>query len=244
VQDMVTLLMIERTLKDLLFIGNTPLTLAEITPTPEKKDKPFNKPVPCLTGITVPFHTKVTHEADYVEFIKKQYEGHYAIEGNRIILKYKVTSDNTKLKDIGKYRRYFYDRRLRGLLIWKYPPTIEIKYAAIEAEIRAYEQYRPSIVKLLYELETTVIDGCALDIAPGKNHIPFNRIIDTIKDKLPEHKDQSDTLLHIRNAVFHNQFPAFEEAIETAEGGSIAEKMKTITEHYIEQIMRKGILHV
>lgn len=236
VQDMVIFQMVESTLREQLSFENKVLKLEAITPT---ENSPFKRPVPCATEIVISFNTKLEYEAKYVKFIRENYEGCYTLEGNRIILNYRVSSENTKLKDIGKYRRYFYDRRLRGLLIWKYPPTIEIKYAVIEEEIKAYEQHRLGIAKQLFILEKGVIDGCTLDIEPGEKHISFNRVIDAINVKRPEYKEQCDTLLNIRNAVFHNQFPAYEAAIETAEGSRIAEKMKAITEHTIAQIMKE-----
>ena len=238
VQDMVAFMMVKGTLKEQLsFEGNVVIKLEDITPT---KDSPFNVPVLCYTDITVPFNTKVKHEADYVKFIEKNYEDSYSSQGSRIILKYRVTSENTKLRDIGKYRRYFYDRRLPGLLIWKYPPNTEggpeIKCAVIEEEIKAYEQHGPKIAKQLYSLEKKVIDCYMSKDELGEGYIPFDEITDKIKAELTGFEEKCDTLLNIRNAINHNQFPVFMDAIEKAQGENIADKMLSITENYVKYI--------
>jgi hypothetical protein len=241
VQDMVMFMMFETTLKEHLSIDGNVVKLQDIT---LLEDSPFNKPVRCDTIITVPFNTKPEHyDNGYVVFIQEKYKGFCISQPNRIILKYKVTSENTKLKDLGKYRRYLYDRRLPGLLIWKYPPNAqsdtEIKYSYIEEQIKAYEQHRVEIAGLLYGLENKVIDCLMPKDALGDDYIDFNRIIDTIKDKLTGVDEKAETLRKIRNGVYHNQFPAFSDAIEKADGGSIAEKMLSITQRYVEQIIEQ-----
>ena len=257
VQDMIAFMMVEKTLKEQLSFKGNALKLEAITT--EKSF--FKNPILCNTDIKLEFNTSPKHsDKVYVKFIKDNYEGLYASRGNKILLEYRVTSENTKLKDIGKYRRYLYDRRSPGLLIWKYQPNTsggtEIKYADIEQEIKAYEQHRKYIAQQLYmlekrviehyglKLEKKVIERKGLKIEEEESHIPFNRIIDTVKANLPDCEDKCNTLLNIRNSVYHNQFPVCEEAIEKAEGKSIAEKMKVITENYIEQITMKGFANV
>ena len=56
---------------------------------------------------------------------------------------------------------------------------------------------------------------------------------------MPNFEDKCNVLLKIRNAINHNQFPVYEQAIQTAPGKEIAGKMLRITESYIEQIMAK-----
>ena len=241
VQDMVMFMMFETTLKEHLSIDGNVVKLQDIT---LLEDSPFNKPVRCDTIITVPFNTKPEHyDNGYVVFIQEKYKGFCISQPNRIILKYKVTSENTKLKDLGKYRRYLYDRRLPGLLIWKYPPNAqsdtEIKYSYIEEQIKAYEQHRVEIAGLLYGLENKVIDCLMPKDALGDGYIDFKEIIKKLKDKLPRFEEQADTLWNIRNAFYHNQFPVFTDAIEKADGGSIAEKMLSITQSYVEQITKE-----
>ena len=236
VQDMVAFAMVEKTLKEQLSFDGNVVKLEAITPTEESL---FKKPILCSTDIAITFNTKPTHyDNGYVGFIQEKYAGHYASEGNKIILKYRIISENTKLKDIGKYRRYLYDRRLPGLLIWKYAPNaqsdIEIKYSEIEEEIKAYEQYRLRIAEQLYVLETKVIDCYICKDEPGEDYISFNGIIDTIKAEQAGSEEKCDTLLSIRNAVYHNQFPAFMDAIEKTEGDNIAGKMLSITEDYVK----------
>ncbi len=237
VQDMVMFMMVEKTLKDQLAFEGNVIKLKDITPV---EDSPFNKPVFCSSDVSASFNTNKKYESGYVDFIKKNYKGLYISQGGRIILKYRVTSESTKLKDIGKYRRYLYDRRLPGLLIWKYPPNIEggieIKYADIEEEIKAYEKYRKQIVQQIYMLEKKAVDHFKLEIEPEENHIPFNTVTDTIKFRLAGSEEKCDTLLNIRNSINHNQFPVFDEKIENAQGQSISERMFSITENYVKYI--------
>lgn len=239
VQDMVSFMMVEETLKDQLDFDGNVLKLEKMTPS---EDSPFKKPVLCRTVISMPFNTKEGHpDRDYVDFVEKNYTGSYSSTRKKIILKYRVTSENTKLKDIGKYRRYSYDRRLPGLLIWKYRPNAlsenEIKYVDIEQEIKTYERHRIEIAQCLYLLEKVVIESWINIDELGEDHIPFNKIIDRIKTKLPDFDDKCNILLKIRNAINHNQFPAYESAIQDAQGEEVAEKMLRITESYVEQIM-------
>ena len=238
VQDMVTFLMVERTLKEQLSLADHNLKLEAITPV---ETSPFKNPISCDTDITVSFNTKPDHyESVYVDYIKEKYEGSYSGKGNKMELKYRVTSENTKLKDLGKYRRYFYDRRLPGLLIWKYAPNAEakgeIKYAALETEIMAYDQHKLAITVKLFELERNVIADYKLQIKPDKNLISYNEIIEKVKERLPESNDKCDTLLSIRNAVYHNQFPVYQDAIENAQGENIADKMLSVTQDYVNDI--------
>lgn len=241
VQDRVTFLMIERTLKEQLSFADHALKLETIGP---KEASLFKKPITCTTHISIAFSTRASHEAGYVGFIQERYSDRRRTEGKRLLLDYRITSASAKLKDLGKYRRYFYDRRLPGLLIWKYAPnsdgSSEIHYQDIEKEIEAYEKQRAVIVRTLYELETQIIADCGLDGGSENTYIPFNRIIDTLKTRLPEYAAECDVLLNIRNAVFHNQFPAYAETIEHAEGCFVAEKMKTATETIVGQINEKG----
>jgi len=238
VQDMVTFMTVEKRLKDQLSIKGNPLRLEAVTP---KGKSLFKKPIPCNTDVSVSFNTNVKHETGYVNYIREKYDGSYICPGKKIILKYRVISENAKLKDIGKYRRYFYDRRLPGLLIWKYRPNTsdgtEIKYADIEEEIKAYEKHRKEIAQQMYMLEKGVIDQFSLEIEPGENYIPFEKIIETIKANLVGFDEKCETVRKIRNAVYHNQFPVREEAIHSAQGEEIAEKMRSVTESYVEQIM-------
>ncbi len=237
VQDIVTFMTVENTLKDQLSFEGNVVKLEDITPS---EDSPFNKPVLCSTDISVSFNIRKKYESAYVEFITERFTSSYEKQGNRVILTYRINSENRKLKDLGKYRRYFYDRRLPGLLLWKYPPNAkggpEIKYADLEEEIKAYEKYRKQIAQWLYVLEKSTVDHFKLEIEPKENYIPFNAVIDSVKCGLPESGDECDTLLNIRNAVNHNQFPVWREAIENAPGQTIAEKMLYITETCVKHI--------
>lgn len=240
VEDMVSFMLVEETLKDQLAFDGNVLKLEKIIPW---EDSPFQNPVLCHTIISVQFNTKEGHtDKDYVDCIKKNYEGSYRDTQNKIILKYKLTSEDTKLKDVGKYRRYAHDRRLPGLLIWKYRPndqngTLLIKYSDIEQEIKAYERYRIEIAQRLYILEKKVIESWFTKDELGEGHISFNMVIDRIKSELPDFEDKCKVLLKIRNAINHNQFPVYEDVIQDAQGNEMAEKMLRITESYVEQIM-------
>lgn len=244
VQDIIMFMMVEKTLKDQLSIEGKFLQLEAITPTPEKKDKPFNKPILCHTDIKIPFNTNPNHhDASYVGFIQEQYKDLYATQGKKIILKYKITSENTKLKDIGKYRRYLYDRRTPGLLIWQYPPNaqsdVEIKYSEIERQIMAYDQNRLKIAEQLYLLEKLVIDCFVPKHELGDSHISFNAVAEKLQTELIGFEEKGNVLLKIRNALGHNQFPVFMGVIENAAGDTIAEKMFSITESYVQQATKQ-----
>ncbi|MCK5269255.1 MAG: type VI-B CRISPR-associated RNA-guided ribonuclease Cas13b, partial [Sedimentisphaerales bacterium] len=254
VQDMVTFMMVKETLTDQLAFktednkdkGN-PLKLENIIPKTKDDKTIFNRPITCTTEVSIPFGTGETHhDKGYVDFIKNRYEGLYSFiqKNKKIELKYKITSENTKLKDLGKYRRYFYDRRLPGLLIWKYPPNAksgsEIKYSDIEDQIKAYQQHRLKIAGLLYVLEKKVIERwVSPEELSGEGYISFNQVIEKLKERLPESNDKCDTLLNIRNAVYHNQFPVYEDAIENADGEKIADKMLAVTEDYVNDITKQ-----
>lgn len=242
VQDMILFMMAEETLKEQLALEGHALRLEQITPT---ENSPFKMPIECKTSIPVVFLHGLSYEQAYISFIEKKYPGLYESNDKRVTLRYRITSKNTKFGDMGKYRRYLYDRRLKGLLVWKYPPNAaEITYDEIQKEIEAYERHRVEIFRLLYQMEEAVIDGCKMEPDLHKNYIPFKEgIVEIIKEKHANCAAMCDTLVNIRNAVNHNQFPAYNDAIEQAGGGYIAEKMKTITEIYVEQILKKGFNH-
>lgn len=206
------------------------------------KDSIFQYPMPpSTTDISITFNSNLNYEKDYVEYIDKKYKdcAGYSTHGNKREVTYRIVLKNVKLRDIGKHRRYFRDRRLPGLLSWRYMPGDEIDCAEIEEQIEAYEQHRVEIAGLLYGLENKVIDCFMPKDALGDDYIDFNRIIDTIKDKLTGVDEKAETLRKIRNGVYHNQFPVFTDAIEKADGGSIAEKMLSITKRYVEQITKE-----
>ena len=73
----------------------------------------------------------------------------------------------------------------------------------------------------------------------GEGYISFNQVIEKLKERLPESNDKCDTLLNIRNAVYHNQFPVYEDAIENADGEKIADKMLAVTEDYVNDITKQ-----
>jgi CRISPR/Cas system CMR-associated protein Cmr5 small subunit len=242
VQDMILFMMAEEILKEQLALEGHALRLEHITPT---ENSPFKRPIVCKTSIPVVFSRGPSYEHAYIAFIEKKYPGLYESNDKRVTLRYQITSKNTKFGDMGKYRRYLYDRRLKGLLVWKYPPNAaEITYDEIQKEIEAYEKHRVEIFRLLYQMEKAVIDGCKMEPNSHSNYIPFkDGIVEKIKEKHADCAAICDTLVNIRNAVNHNQFPAYDDAIEQAEGVCIAEKMKTITGIYVDWILKKGFNH-
>ena len=242
VQDMILFLLVENTLRDQLSFQEHALKLEDLMP---DNGSPFNHPIACTTDIQIAFQVKAAYQKDMIDFIEKQYPGFYTQQGKRMILHYLITSHNTKLKDLGKYRRYLYDRRLGGLLIWKYAPNTsgeqEITYEEIQTEIESYERHRQAIVRLLYELDRTVVEQCGLEIMNG-SHISFNKVVEAIGKRHSEYTKECHILLKIRNAVNHNQFPAFDKVVNKADGATIAEKMRAVTEQYAEMIL-KGLKH-
>jgi hypothetical protein len=235
IQDIVTFMMAEKTLTDVLKIKGQTLRLADIHRPGEKTI--FNKPIRYDVDIRVSF-SKRGYEADYYEFIESRCKN-INYEGKKAILKYSATSESTKLKDVGKYRRYLYDRRLKGLLIWMHSPdeNDKIKFSDIEEQIQSYERYRRQTAAILYALESKVIEHFVTENEKGEDRISFNTITDKIKNNLTDLDGQCDTLLRIRNAIYHNQFPVYEDSIENAHGTTIAEKMYSLTKDYADEIL-------
>ena len=235
IQDMVTFMMAEKTLRNVLKINGATLKPADIHKPGEKTI--FDKPIPYDVDITVYFN-KRGHEAEYFNFIENNYKD-VNYEGNKIILKYTATSESTKLKDVGKYRRYLYDRRLPGLLIWKHRPDDKdkIKFSDIEKQIQSYGQYRKQTAEALHSLESKVLERYVSEGEKGQEHISFNTIIEKLKKNMTGFDGECDTLLRIRNAIYHNQFPVYEDAIEKAYGDTIAERMYSVTKDYVDQIL-------
>ncbi|MBN1806562.1 MAG: type VI-B CRISPR-associated RNA-guided ribonuclease Cas13b [Sedimentisphaerales bacterium] len=207
------------------------------------KDSLFQHPMPpCTTDISITFNGKVTHEKDYVVCSDEKYKecNGYRINGEKREISYRITLKNVKLKDMGKHRRYFHDRRLPGLLIWKYKPSDEIDCAEIEEEIKAYKQHRVSIAKKITELEQNAIDSYGLQPQGEDKYVSFEKVIKEIKDKLPGLETECETIRKIRNAINHNQFPVskdIKDDIKKENGKKIADKMLSITESYVEQIL-------
>lgn len=240
VQDIVTFMMVNQTLSDQLSIEGDALKLNKIMP---DNESPFKESIRCKTDVKVAFNTKEDHiDKDYISFINDQYGDCRTMQGNKRILTYRLTSESRKLKDLGKYRRYFYDRRLPGLLIWQYAPNAvsekEILYEEIEKEIEAYDQNKMEIARKLNELEKAAIASYFEKKELGEKHLPFGEIIERLQEQLPGvgDVDKCDILLKIRNAVYHNQFPVKCRAIDEASGGTIAAKMSAITEKYVDEV--------
>jgi hypothetical protein len=212
------------------------------------KDSLFQHPMPpCTTDISITFNDKVTYEKDYVVFSDYKFKDRngYSVNDNRREIAYRVTLKNVKLKDMGKHRRYFHDRRLPGLLIWKYMPGDEIDCAEIEEEIKAYKQHRVTIAQKLNELERTVISRYKLQPQGDDNYVSFEDVIGEIRVRLPGLKTECETIRRIRNSINHNQLPVFMDAINEAKGKNIADKMLSITENYVDKILNNiNTIHV
>jgi hypothetical protein len=147
----------------------------------------------------------------------------------------KIKSTNAKLKDIGKYRRYIYDRRLPGLLLWKKAGEIDV--SVIETEISSYENLRVDMAQRLSELEKIALGGRD----KTAEYLPFREVISILKERMPEFAQKGDILLAIRNKLYHNQFPAYCEQIDTSEGETIAEKIKNVVDEYVLSCQRSAI---
>lgn len=175
VQDMVLFLMVKRTLEERLAFEEPALTLEHFAP---DNRSPFKRPISCVTNLSVAFNRGP--EKEYATFIKEKRTGLFREQGNKLVLDYQLTAENTKLGDIGKYRRYQYDRRLKGLLLWKYPPNTgggpEITYDNILAEIDAYERHRTDIFRRLYKFEEKAIEACGLKLGKKKNTSPLIKL--------------------------------------------------------------------
>ena len=237
VQDMALFMLAEGILKEQLSVEGDIIKLEDLVP---KKKSSFKVPVICSTKIEVRFNAKPKHfDVKYVDFIQRAYRGKFVCEKNKLVLKYEIRSENTKLKDLGKYRRYLYDRRLGGLLVWKYEPNAEsdaeICYSEIEKEIAAYEQYGKDMVSCLYGMECRVIDKLMSKEKSECDYIPFWKIVERLVDTFDK-LEEFETLKDIRNALNHNQFPAFTDGVNNEPGELIAEKMLSAVKRCVERV--------
>lgn len=230
-----------------------PFKLENICP---ENESLFRYPMPdSVTQAVFSFNNKVRHEKEYVQHIDAHYahcEG-YLRNDERRELTYCITLTNVKLKDLGKHRKHFNDRRLSGLLIWKWAPNADgktmVTLADIEEEIKAYQQHRTAIARKLRVFEEKAIVRYGLQPPGEAKYVPFNLIADTVKERLQGCEAECETIIRIRNAVNHNQFPAFRQDIEgvkTREVGGqtvicryIAEKMLAVTDHYTDKLIER-----
>ncbi len=233
--DMVSFMMVREILKDKLrFTNETSLRLADIGP---GQDRLFNQPISCDTVLTVRFNCKDNFNAGYISFLRDKYSGKYRESGNMLELECLVRSENTKLRDLGKYRRYFYDRRLPGLLLWLGLNAEKLQYEQLEAEIKAFAHYRKMIAGIIWQFE-----GKALELFPElKNerahYTSFAAITDGLAGRFPQIENQLHTIKNIRNAVYHNQFPACYNVISEDSSKSLAERIHDLTDNYINTIV-------
>jgi hypothetical protein len=199
-------------------------------------------------SLTTEFDSNKNYHKDYIAYIDDKYKDCDSLtkRNNLINLEYKLKLKDTKLKDLGKYRRYFYDRRLPGLLLWEYKPGDEIVLKEIEDELAEFERLRPKIAVKLFDFEKTVIDKYNMQPKGDKDYIDFCRVIEKAKNNLSGFDNELDTVHRIRNAVFHNQFPAPSKDIknvktavingEAKEAKLIAHKIKGIADDYIKAL--------
>ena len=95
---------------------------------------------------------------------------------------------------------------------------------------RMYSIKNVFLVVLIFTLAAVTLFAQTIPSGAVDGHM------DKIKTELTGSKEKCDILLNIRNAIYHNQFPVFMDAIEKAQGENIADKMLSITENYVKYI--------
>jgi hypothetical protein len=198
---------------------------------------PFKQPVDCTIRRTLELN-RANHEARYA---LEQYGAQCRVSEKRVWLDYVLTASSAKLKDIGKYRRYAFDRRIPGLLLWKHAPNTNggdpIQFDTLQKEIDAYDILKKSMAVQLFELERTAVKTFGL--GHPDQHLPFSVVVETLQSKGILSKEQGDAVGAVRNAMNHNQFPLRLLLLDQAVGDSVAGKMNAFLKEYVPDWIKK-----
>lgn len=121
--------------------------------------------------------------------------------------KYTITSGGMKLKNYGDFFVLASDKRIGNLL--ELVGSDIVSKEDIMEEFKKYDQCRPEIASIVFNLEK-----CAFDTYPElparverKEKVDFWCILDVLLNKKDINNEQSYILRKIRNAIDHNNYP-------------------------------------
>lgn len=133
-----------------------------------------------------------------------------------------------KLKDIGKFYHYLYDRRLPGLLTWKNEKSLSVD--EIEKELKEFENCKETVISIVLDFEDKIFQKTQI------KHPLHEDNREKIKHSMQSiTEEEFDQLCILRNKLLHNQFPSKNDLLKGAEGANPSEKFQSFAKKILEK---------
>lgn len=146
---------------------------------------------------------------------------------------YTITSEGMKLKNYGDFFVLANDKRLGNLM--KLVGADTVSKEKLTEELKNYDQCRPEVVRLVFDLEKWAIDTYpkVKEIVMSTEKGQFYKILEVLCENQKVNPQQSHILRKIRNAFEHNNYPE-KGIVEITTLPEIAQNMKKVFGEYAE----------
>lgn len=120
---------------------------------------------------------------------------------------YTITSDGMKLKNYGDFFVLANDKRLERLMALVGSDTVSKEQ--LTAELSNYDQCRPGVVRLVFDLEKWAFDNYPelKERVMNYERVQFRDVLEMLCSRCKVDRPQSNILRKIRNAFDHNSYP-------------------------------------
>ncbi len=147
---------------------------------------------------------------------------------------YTIKSKGMKIKNYGDFYSLMHDKRLSSL--FNLLSTAEIEKENLEEELDNYDNSRPKVVKLVFDLEKMMFDKYdnMWTIAESYERFGFGKLLSKCVDFGEFSEQESGVLRLIRNAFEHNVYPE-EGVVRIKALPEIAENLISVFQQYTQR---------
>lgn len=147
--------------------------------------------------------------------------------------RYTITSDGMKLKNYGNFFPLAGDKRLPQLM--QIVGTDTVRMEELSDEFDYYNQCRPQVTELVFDLERYAFDVCP-ELSKKLNNkemVQFGNVLQALEKNVGLSSKHREVLQLIRNAFEHNNYPENTSIIEITTLPEVARNLKQLFEDYI-----------